>query len=739
MPVVIFTRLDLSRQISGVAVREVRSTADPSVRHRLRPDIQGLRAFAVLAVVANHLFEFPVGGFVGVDIFFVISGFLITGLMLRERERSGRISIADFYRRRIKRILPGALVVLLVTVSTAWLIFRPGRAITTTIDAIWALCFSANWRFAIIGTDYLQAAGPLSPVQHFWSLGVEEQFYLVWPWILILVAVVLARVRTWSLRTTKIMLFGALALVTIASFIFAIWETRTAGTVAYFSTFARGWELGAGALLAVLSRQLRRPPDVARPIMAWIGVAGLVWSVFFITPALPFPAPWGAIPVVATCAVIAAGEGGEQRFLWPLTNRGAGYVGRISYSLYLWHFPVIVVLGTVMVPRGIRFTGLCLALMFALSVASFHLLEEPIRRSRWLTSRGSRSATPLALDSTRGRWTEARLVGSGVLAIAIVALASFGIAQVLAPIPPVPVAARAVSSAAASRTQASLTADIASALDTTSWPALTPSLDSLSGQSSLAPEWVVDNCLDTSATTLSRCSYGNPKAEYSAVLLGDSVAMSWMPALRSALGSKDWNIHSLTLGECPAIEVSATRYLADGANDTAFEKKCAAHHSWVIRQVKRLHPDLVIVASAESTLQRLSDGDTGQAAFSEWQAGTTRTLEALHAATAGRIVLLSSPPTVRDVKQCATNFNSPSDCISSVDVLYRPMILAERAAVADVASPADVIQVETLPWFCNDERCPSFVEDIPTYDDSTHITAAYSHVLAPLLRSALSR
>lgn len=237
-----------------------------------RPDIQGLRAVAVIAVIFDHLLHWPSGGFVGVDVFFVISGFLITGLLLREHDRTGRISFASFYKRRIRRIMPAAITVLVVTVAATFLVFNAGRAQQSAIDALWSLLFSANWRFAAAGTDYFQASGPVSPFQHFWSLAVEEQFYFVWP---ALMALIFWAASQSSISSTKVRQTVGLTMLGIvaASFAWAMSESISNPTIAYFSTFSRAWELGVGALLAVIAPLLTRLPSALRPVLGWAGLA----------------------------------------------------------------------------------------------------------------------------------------------------------------------------------------------------------------------------------------------------------------------------------------------------------------------------------------------------------------------------------------------------------------------------------------------------------------------------------
>ncbi len=167
----------------------------PTVNRGFRPDVEGLRALAVVAVIVDHLFDWPSGGFVGVDVFFVISGFLITGLLLKEYERTKTISFLDFYKRRVRRIMPAALLVLVVSTAVSFLVFNVVRAQASLWDAIWSALFVSNWHFASAGTDYFASDGPISPFRHYWSLSVEEQFYLVWP-VLIFLVITFARRRT---------------------------------------------------------------------------------------------------------------------------------------------------------------------------------------------------------------------------------------------------------------------------------------------------------------------------------------------------------------------------------------------------------------------------------------------------------------------------------------------------------------------------------------------------------------
>lgn len=231
----------------------------------------------MIVVILDHLFHWPSGGFVGVDIFFVISGFVITQSMLREHARTGRISITGFYKRRVKRIMPAALLTLTATLAGAYLFFGAARFVSTVWDGFFAVIFGANYRFALAGTDYFQAGGPVSPLQHFWSLSVEEQFYGVWPWIV-------AGVYLWAARSgrsgtsARSILGVAIVGISVASLAWGIWETTLSPTWAYFNTASRVWELGVGAMLAIMAPSCSRIAAGIRPILAWAGIMAMIGS-----------------------------------------------------------------------------------------------------------------------------------------------------------------------------------------------------------------------------------------------------------------------------------------------------------------------------------------------------------------------------------------------------------------------------------------------------------------------------
>jgi peptidoglycan/LPS O-acetylase OafA/YrhL len=641
---------------------------------RFRGDIEGLRGVAVLLVVFGHVTGWPRGGFIGVDVFFVISGYLITGLLVSERERTGRISIRGFYARRIRRLLPAGVLVLVLTDLAASVLLLPSRAHETFVDSVWAFGFLANVHFAHLGTDYFSLTRAPSAIQHYWSLSVEEQFYLVWP-ALILLTFGLAK------RAGRRALIALATLVVVASLTWSIISTARTPASAYFSSPARAWELGAGALLVLLSPK-RVPSSVA-----WLGAAGLIASAIVITPTTAVPGYALVLPVASTVAIIAAG--GARLGLATAPIR---YVGLISYSLYLWHWPCVVLGETV--PGGASAVGkaLLVAIAFALSVASYHLVEQPFRRHRPQEVVGPRRASVIAPAYT------------------MVLIAALGATWVLADSPaarhvdrhtPPPIGAETASAPVRD-----LPSEIRAALQLSTWPA---DLDAdLTDAGS--PEWLHDKCLDLGDKNAARCTYGPPHATRSVALLGDSVAVSWLPALRRAPSLRNARIHVLTLRQCANLRGLVS-------------KGCAGHQDWALEQVRRLRPDLVILSARYQ----------GKQDAIEWRVGTVRMLDAVRP-YAKRVVLLSPPPGTGNLQSCYTRLSKPRDCAARVSDRWRTYAGAEQQA----ATAAGAVFLDARQWFCVADECPAVVDDLPVLFDGRHLTAVYAAMIAGSMSPAFS-
>jgi peptidoglycan/LPS O-acetylase OafA/YrhL len=729
--------------ITELALRERRGSPAASSRSsrrgalkpaHFRKDIEGLRAVAVVLVVLDHLASWPRAGFVGVDVFFVISGFLITGLLLNESERRGRVSIRGFYVRRARRILPAALTVLLATVAAAELVFRGTRVKDTLTDVWWALGFSANIHFANIGTEYFQANRPPSLVQHFWSLAVEEQFYVVWPLVMLTVLTLIGRrISTTAGRSVLLVIVGA---GTVASFGWAMQQTVHSPAAAYFSTPVRAWELGAGALVAVAAARFPGIPQGlgrARGPLSALGLAGIVAGAFIVSASSGFPAPGAALPVVATALVIVAGIGAPlQRWTMPLTNRVSTYVGRVSFSLYLWHWPVILIVGALIPKSATVYYPVVLMAMAALTIFSYHFVESPLRTANFSAMFARRQVGGAPRRWPRPRPSAAHqpaAFASLVLGVAVLGL------YTLQPVP-----ASTGSGADDQPTEAWQTdpnvaqpkAALARAIDAaataTSWPTLEPSLDHLGVPFALA-QW--QGCRGATEANLSGCTFGDtassPKV---AVLLGDSYAMAWLPAIRAALVPEHWVVYGLTKEQCPAAFVS----VIDEQRPPRYFSGCDSRHTWMISETARLKPSLVILASAPS-VGRLASKATGAAAEAEWQGGIEKTIRAVQSAGNPRVLTLSPPPPSGNLPFCATAVAPPSACLGTVPPEWKTTRFAEAAAARTTATA----YADTHLWFCTvNLTCPSFVGSTPVTWDGGHLTSAYASSLGPELAGIIA-
>jgi len=702
-----------------------------------RGDIEGLRAVAVILVILDHLVAWPGGGFIGVDVFFVISGFLITGLLLRDYKKTQTIDFRKFYARRVRRIAPAATLVILTTVIVGFFVVSIARAQGIAIDGVWSFFFFANWQFAASGTDYFQAGAAVSPLQHYWSLSVEEQFYLVWPWLTLVLIYVMRNRRRDGRPRSMAPLAIVFAVIVLLSFAWACFETATNPTVSYFSTFSRTWELGIGALLATLVSQFEKIPNVVRPILAYIGLAGIFVGAFVLTDAVAFPGPNAAIPVLSAALVIAAGTGGKQRFLFPLDNPVTRYIGRISYSLYLWHFPVVIYLGLLIGTGNALYITLSLVIMVVLAIASFHLVEDPIRRSSWLEGKPRSRRINTKSNPTKigvGGVLLAAGASAAIIALALGRVAPTEPAEALTP------AATVAPTAAAGGTDATedrITA-IQEALRTEEWPALSPSVEAFgtNGRSVIATEWLVDGCLGADdaemvdpIANVQHCVYGNPTADaaHTAVVYGDSQAISYSPAVRQALGA-DWQVRVYTLAACPTANAVVTK-----VGGAAFPE-CESFRSFAIGEIKALNPALVFIAEALDNNRLASKADADRA-VGEWTDGLTSTMTELSSVT-GEVLYLGRPPVGSSLYTCQTPGSVPADCEYETTVGYDNRV-AMISGVAETIG-GNINYVRTASWYCSQGVCPAFISGTPVLADGDHLTNSQSLLLAPLVATAVA-
>jgi peptidoglycan/LPS O-acetylase OafA/YrhL len=681
--------------VRGAALPSQRATggspADPAGTG-FRPDIEGLRAVAVLLVVLGHA-GVPLvgGGYVGVDVFFVISGFLITSLLLREAERSGRISVPRFYARRAVRLLPAAALVLIATLVAARLFLPVVRLGEYARDALAAAGYLANLRFADTGTDYLRADQSPSPFQHFWSLAVEEQFYLVWPLLLLLLVL------------RRRLLAAVLAVLVAASFVLSVTETARSAPWAYFGPHTRAWELGAGALLALAAPRL---PALLRAVLGWAGLAAILVAAVRYDDATVYPGWRAALPVVGAVALLAARGAG----VGPLLGcRPMQTVGRLSYGWYLWHWPVLLIGPAALGIAGT--TGQKLALAAAalvLAAASYRWVESPLRHRPALRTRARRG------------------LGLGAVLSAAVA----GVVALLMLLPhAVPVGQRRTDLRAALTAADDPAAVLAAAIAAAPHrlPAnLTPKLTRAARD---RPRVWSDGChADVPMTTAPEgCVYGDPAAATTVVLYGDSHAAHWFPALERLALSRRWRLVELTKTSCSAVDVALY-------HETLKREytECTAFHRSALARIARLRPSLVVVGSSFNYEPAHPTADP----TAQWTAGWDRTFTHL-TATGARVVAIADTPYMGGpVPECLSTEKTVAGCTRSLRSSLRGVV-QRQAFLAYAQSPRTTI-LDPIHWFCTD-ACPPVIGNLLVYRDSNHMTTTYAAALAPLLDTALTK
>ena len=671
-----------------------------------RPDIEGLRAVAIGLVLVYHagVRQLP-GGFVGVDVFFVISGFLITGLLIREVETHGRLSLRRFYARRAKRLLPAAGLVLAATAALTWLTISVVDWRTFGWDIVGAALYVVNWVLAGRAVDYLAEDVGASPVQHFWSLAVEEQFYIVWPLLLVLVGWV---VRRRGLPVRPVMAVAILLLV-VPSFAWSVHLSQASPDVAFFVTTTRLWELGIGALVAIGAAQWRRIPARAAAAVGWASLAAVLLSGLVISAGTTWPGTATLLPTLGTAAVVVAGfnpgAGGPAGLLsW----RPAVWVGGLSYSLYLWHWPLLVAATAAWGELGAKRGLLVVAAAFLPAWLSYRFVENPIRFSRAV----SRS-NPLALS-----------VGANFSLLGLVA----GLALVLAVPSSAPAADAAGASVLDSRAsgpaaRAAAPGTVASLADVGT---ITPSP---AHATSDVPAGYADGC-DVAVTerAVEVCEYGDPDGDVVVAVVGDSKVFQWQSALDAVGAEQGWRMVYYVKSACPFADALP---VADGE----VNESCVEWNEAVLARLAELGPDVVVTGQrhgvAPESRERLDDR-TPEA----MEEGLVTRWEQLAELGVPVVALLDNPSPGMEVYECVAEhperleecvFDRERGIASSAAPTQRAA--AERVPTARVVDPTD--------WVCPQEQCVPVIGDVLLYRQGTHLTDTYVRSATPLLAAEL--
>ncbi|MDN4480437.1 acyltransferase family protein [Demequina muriae] len=672
-----------------------------------RRDIEGLRAVAVGLVLAYHA-GLPLisGGFVGVDVFFVISGFLITSLLLREIETTGRVHMASFWARRVRRLLPAATVVLLATVAATWAVGPVTQRTLFAGDIIASATSVVNWRLADRSVDYLAEDVGVSPVQHFWSLAVEEQFYVVWPLLIAVVAAVALK-RGRGLRSTSLY---ALAAILIPSFGWSLLYTSSEPLKAYFVTTTRLWELAVGAIIAVASVHLTRVGQRTRAVLAWVGLILIAIAAFGLEATDPFPGWRAAVPVVGAALVIAAAIGGGSGLAQRVLSWGPlVWIGGLSYSLYLWHWPMLVVLQDWMGFEGRRW-GVVIVLASILPAwLSRRFVEDPVRFSRTLRGNASGSLS-VGLNL---------VLASVVAALMVVINPLLGATTSTSPSGPPEdvIGARALGDDPESSVEATPRA---------SYGSVEP--NPLVAHEDIPECWSAT----TASDELNPCAIGDPDGDVAVVVLGDSKIQQYADAFDGVFAELGWSGTVMTKSSCA---FSDARSAADGG--TRPYTGCEVFNGRVLEWLDENPQDLAI------TSQRLSLGYLGddfrERTEEDMVAGLAARWTALQDRGTEIIVVLDNPAPPKDLimLECtAANPDAMDTC--SFD---RADAIAWSAAPTQLKAAAlvpDVQVVDFHDYICPGESCTPVIGGALVYRQGSHITSTYAQSMHDVLVERLS-
>lgn len=656
-----------------------------------------------MGVLLFHLWPHRLaGGYVGVDVFFVVSGFLITDHLLREKSRTGKIALARFWARRARRLLPASLVVLLATALSVWLWVPDTRWAQFGSEIIASTLYVENWALAGQSVDYMAQSNVESPVQHFWSLGVEEQFYLVWPLLLVGGYLISRRLGRKSTAGAA----AVVAAVVVLSLGYSIYLTAVQPSVAYFSTFTRAWEFGLGALLAVaVGRGTRVLDQRLATFASWLGFALIAASMLTFTGETPFPSFYALLPVVGTLLVIIAGAPSSAFAPTRLFSvRPVQFVGDVSYGTYLWHWPIIVILPFALgAPLSTTALLLVLVASIALGWVSKRVIEDPVRTSS------------VAVRS-KNAWTFVAMLA----AMAVVAAAAF------------PLSTYIITAPQPSRSSEQPPCyGATSMIDEECGPAEeVPLVSSLASFSVDLPPADILACEPSALSAdYARCDFGMATGSGPQVaLIGDSHATRWVEPLRVALEERGGTLSTFIVSGCamltPELAGSAWGY------EQEYAEQCQD-------KATRIHAEVAADADIDTVVltNRTRLYVTDNAAFRPLdRSGVQAVITQLQ--DAGKTVLtLKDPPERYAVPP--QGGQSAADCLAAAALVSDCSLARSDADFSDpVTSAATATGVPVLDMddlFCLSERCLSRIGGLVVYSDDNHMSRSFALSTAGIL------
>lgn len=698
-----------------------------------------------MAVVAVVLFHAGIpginGGFVGVDVFFIISGFLITGMLWREAGASGTVSLRRFWGARARRLLPASAAVGIVTTIASVFILSALQVRTVAIDAITSALYVSNYWFIASGLNYFgkdQLTTP-SPFQHYWSLGVEEQFYLVWPVLIIMVAWLVRRFRRGRDREgwkpTPGPYVAVLAAVAVLSFAMSLVLTYLLPPAAYLSLPTRAWQLAVGGLVALTAVHWRRLPALPATVLGWAGLALIVAACIWLDGTADYPGTAALLPTFGSALVIGAGcanaAQGCGRLLGLAPMRA---VGRISYSWYLWHWPVLVLVPAALGhPVGLVVRLAAMAFSAGLAVLTLRLIENPLRFSERVR-RSPRNSLALGGVATAA----AVIVGAIALVAAPVPVGPGPAVPPLAfaatPTPPgQPLGAY---DAAVQTVFAEVNTAVKAGLQTTLVPSnLAPPLDGTAGE---IKSILADGCLRSLPFDGSQpeCVTGNRSSATTVAVIGDSHAAMWNPGFQRAVHDRDWKMILMAKASCPIVELPLTNHINWLTEEV---QRCAQWRSGIMDRLRAEPPQLVVVAAVRGY------GPDGVGVWDKpgfdrfnqgWIDGLGDLVRQLRSNGSQVLVLGPEPKFPSVTPNClSTHLRDAQAC----EVAWPQDNKAGIEAESTVVRAGGGEYADTKDLFCFGDRCPAIVGNTMVFYDASHISQYYSRAMAPAVGALMDR
>jgi peptidoglycan/LPS O-acetylase OafA/YrhL len=654
---------------STIEPRTAAGAAAGEGKAAFRPDIEGLRAIAVLLVVAYHagvpLFR---GGFVGVDVFFVLSGYLITGLLLNELVKTSRISFVRFYARRVRRLLPASALTVLVTIAAAHFLLSPLEQVKLVRSAFSTVAYVSNFYFAQSTRDYFAADTASNPMLHTWSLAVEEQFYCFWPMLLFL---------AYRCRRSRRDVGSFMAALSVISLGYCIWYTHTNPSAAFFLSPVRAWQFGVGGLFSMISAKRLQGLKRQTIISGYLGLVGIFLAAVVYSSQTHFPGAAAILPTVATGLALLAGVGapgaGIGRLLHhPILQR----FGELSYSIYLWHWPVLVLTAAYVehFTAGIR--AACVLAAFVIAALTHYLIENPIRFNRHLMPHPRLSVALAGLVT--------------VLSLGGVACWRHMIRS-------------------------------------------SPQYALYAGAANDEPRLYAMGC-STSFTEEKpqECHFGPGGAATTVVLFGDSHAAQWFPALEDIAREHSWQIVTFIRNACPAADVPAF-----DSRFGAYEQQCSHWRSQVLDRILALHPSLVIMGS-RARYWKSVDGGLQPLSYGDWRDGTAHTFERLRSEGVPVLLLGDTPRPGFDVPNClarvAWKGSGHCDPFLRSKSLNDSVFLAEQEAARQFSG---VTVLDLAGQICHGAYCDIIRNGMILYRDNDHLTGTFARSLTPVLAAGI--